>query len=103
MVALTMMNAFGQNADAGGGAAAPPPVQEYLILEPDDLIFNSIDTAAQFIRGRGSDGWIFPDGTKILAHTFEPGTARQYTRFLIRGEGVYTEESPYLILRRQAR
>lgn len=98
VIMITMMAASGQSA-----SSEAPPTQEYLVLQQDELIFNTIDLARGFLTRMGSQGWIFPDGTQLLAHTFEPGTAAAYTRILIRPAGPYSEENAFIILRRQRR
>ena len=98
VIMITMMAASGEDASSKG-----PATQEYLVLEQDDLIFNTIDLARGFLIRMGSQGWIFPDGTQLLAHTFEPGTAAAYTRILIRPTGPYSEENAFIILRRERR
>jgi hypothetical protein len=91
-----LMGASGENRTSGA-----PPIQEYMVLEQDDLLFSTIDLARDFITRMGSRGWIFPDGTQLLAHTFEPGTSAAYTRILIRPAGPYTEDNAFIILRRE--
>lgn len=98
IVLITMMAASGQSA-----SSEAPTTQEYLVLEPDQLIFNTVDLAQSFLTRMGNQGWIFPDGTQLLAHTFEPGTAAAYTRILIRPAGLYSEENRYVVLRRERR
>jgi len=98
VIMITMMAASGQNA-----SSEAPATQEYLVLEQDDLIFNTIDLARGFLAHMGNQGWIFPEGTQLLAHTFEPGTAAAYTRILIRPTGPYSEENAFVILRRERR
>jgi hypothetical protein len=88
-------------ASGEGSSSEAPPVQEYLVLEQDDLIFNTVDLARNFLTRMGERGWIFPDGTQLLAHTFEPGTAAAYTRILIRPSGPFAEENAFIILRRE--
>jgi hypothetical protein len=95
---IMMMAASGEDTPSEG-----PAMQEYLVLEQDDLIFNTIDLARGFLIRMGAQGWIFPDGTQLLAHTFEPGTAAAYTRILIRPTGPYSEETAFIILRRERR
>jgi hypothetical protein len=97
--------AFGLLTGASGedATSGSPPVQEYLVLEQDDLIFTTIELARDLITRMGERGWIFPDGTQILAHTFEPGTAAAYTRILIRPSGPFAEDNAFIILRRERR
>ncbi|MDY7110002.1 MAG: hypothetical protein SYC29_15325 [Planctomycetota bacterium] len=94
---------FGLSMGASGQDTSSDraPVQEYMVLEQNDLIFNTVDLARNFITQMGEQGWIFPDGTQLLAHTFEPGTAAAYTRILIRPAGPYDEENAFVILRRE--
>jgi hypothetical protein len=84
--------AFGLLTGASGedATSGSPPVQEYLVLEQDDLIFTTIELARDLI-------------TRILAHTFEPGTAAAYTRILIRPSGPFAEDNAFIILRRERR
>jgi len=98
VVMITIMAASGQSASSNTRIN-----QEYLVLEQEDLIFNTTDLARGFLTRMGEQGWIFPDGTQLLAHTFEPGTAAAYTRILIRPAGPYSEENAFLILRRERR
>jgi len=98
VVMISMMAASGEDPSSEG-----PAIQEYLVLEQDELIFNTIDLARGFLIRMGSQGWVFPDGTQLLAHTFEPGTAAAYTRILIRPAGLYSEENRYVVLRRERR
>lgn len=89
-------------AVASARQSTPPTtvVQEYRVLEPNDLRFRTPDLAEAYMNNLGSHGWIFPAGTEVQAITFDPGLANQNTLFIIRPGGPYDESRSYVTIRR---